>query len=377
MESDQYDKFISDQSALLDELYLEYENILNTRLDNIDGLISDVIAEVNNNASTISSTLTTVATDVGTQLSSAMSSVWSADGTGKAVVDLYGVDFQNKLTTINSTLSGIKSSVASMVAEADKEAEEKVEEPKTQPSSVADPTKGSNGNKGNNSNNNSNNNSDKERNITDDTIKGIAAAIWIYGKNSGWGNNPFRENKLSNKIGASNAKKVQDYINKYGANGNLYNFWVSKGKNLNNYKYNAFKLGAKDIDEIQLAWTQEQGQEFIIRPSDGAILTPIAKGDSVLTSAASSNIWNMANSPAEFIKDNLNLGVANAPNNSNVQSSYTQHFENITFSMPNVRNYEQLLSEMQKDKNFERLVMSMTVDQIAGKSSLAKNKSIR
>ena len=400
LEETQYDKYIADQSALLDELFLEYENVLNTRLDDTNGLITQVIDAVNiaagaegtiatalgaegaiakelaANGVTIKSTLETEAKNVGTTLSTAMKGIWSVDeGNAKSVITEYGKGFQDKQTTTNTVLGDIKAYINRMVDDVDKDATTKVNANKTTTSAKKNPTTTTtNANKNTTT---TNNNSSSTSKITDDTIKGIAAAIWIYGKNSGWGNNPFRENKLSNKIGASNAKKVQDYVNKYGSNGILYNFWIKNGKNLDKYKYNAFKLGAKDIDETQLAWTQEQGQEFIVRPSDGAILTPVAKGDSVLTSAASNNIWDMANSPAEFIKDNLNLGITNAPNNSTVQSQCVQNFENITFSMPNVRNYEQLLSEMQKDKSFEKLIMAMTVDRIAGGSFLAKNKSIR
>ena len=85
----------------------------------------------------------------------------------------------------------------------------------------------------------------------------------------------------------------------------------------------------------------------------------------------------MANSPAEFIKDNLRFSADNIPNNSNSQSNYTQNLDKVVFNLPNVKNYEQLLSEMQKDKNFERLILSMSIDRLAGKSSLAKGKSIR
>ena len=85
----------------------------------------------------------------------------------------------------------------------------------------------------------------------------------------------------------------------------------------------------------------------------------------------------MTNSPAEFIKNNLNLGASNVPNNSNVQNNYTQHLDKVVFNLPNVKNYEELLSAMQKDKNFERLISAMTIDRLAGKSSLAKGKSIR
>jgi hypothetical protein len=45
--------------------------------------------------------------------------------------------------------------------------------------------------------------------------------------------------------------------------------------------------------------------------------------------------------------------------------------------MPNVHGYNDLLKEMQRDPKFEKLILSMTIDQIAGKSSLAKGKSIR
>jgi hypothetical protein len=139
----------------------------------------------------------------------------------------------------------------------------------------------------------------------------------------------------------------------------------------------AYKTGKRNFLNNEVAWTQDGGKEFIVRPSDGAILTPIAKGDSVLNATASNNIWDMANTPSEFIKDNLNLGSVSVPNNSNVQNNYTQNFENVVFSMPNVHGYNELLSQMSKDKEFEKLILSMSIDRVAGKSSLAKNKIIK
>ena len=374
LEETEYDKFISDTSALLDNLYLEYETILNERLDNVDYLVEQMIAEINANASVIGSTITQTATDVGYTLSNEMESIWSSSTTSiNGVITMYGDRFSSAQTTTNTTLAGIKNSVNSMVSSLNKEAEKKVEEPKTQPSTKENPVK----NTGNDKDGDKKEEEKKQKTLTDDQLMGIAASIWIYGNKSGWGNDPVRSGKLKEKFDEATAKKVQSLINKHGANGDLYDFWVKKGKNLDKYKYSAFKLGAKKIDETQLAWTQEDGQEFIVRPSDGAILTPVVKGDSVLTSAASNNIWNMANSPAEFIKDNLNLSSTSVPNNSTVQSNYTQVLENAVFNFPNVKNYEEFLSEMQKDKNFERLIDSMTIDRIAGKSSLAKGKSIR
>jgi hypothetical protein len=147
--------------------------------------------------------------------------------------------------------------------------------------------------------------------------------------------------------------------------------WLKKSQ------ISGYATGKKNFTNSEYAWTQEKGQEFIVRPSDGAILTPIAKGDSVLNAAASGNIWNMANNPTEFIKNNLGLDGANIPNGANVSNNVTQHFENVNFHMPNVHSYNELIAQMQKDKNFERLVLSMSIDRLAGKSGLAKGKSIR
>ena len=96
----------------------------------------------------------------------------------------------------------------------------------------------------------------------------------------------------------------------------------------------------------------------------------------ITVSATNSDAGIFANGFHGTLK-NLTFGSANAPNNYGSHNAVTQNFENIVFSLPNVRNYDELLAQMQKDKNFERLVTSMSIDRLAGKSSLAKGKAIR
>ena len=79
----------------------------------------------------------------------------------------------------------------------------------------------------------------------------------------------------------------------------------------------------------------------------------------------------------EFIKNNLDLGIGSVPNNVSVQSNLTQNLDKVVFSFPNVHSYDEMLMQMQKDKNFEKLILSMSIDRVAGKSSLAKGKVIR
>lgn len=385
---------------MLDELYNQYSEVLNTRLDDTNYLLSQVIDGVNatvlalseegtiTNAlgvegaiasaianavgenGSIKSILNKEVTAVGTKLSTAMNTIWNAEGAGNKIITKYGDNFQGQQTTTNKALSNIKSDVDAMAKKLGAKAQEKINEPETQPSTVSDPTKGSNGNKGNDGKKPSSGGNDKFK--VGDKVK------FIRGKY-------YYDSQGKKPLGSHNLGK-QVYITKISTEKwSTYPYHISTGKKLGSgdlgwlkkEQLSSYATGKKRISNNEYAWTQEKGQEYIIRPSDGAILTPVAKNDSILNATASGNIWSMANNPAEFIKDNLGLDNADIPNGANVNNNVTQHFENINFNMPNVHGYNELLTEMQRDPKFEKLILAMTLDQIAGKSKLAKNKSIR
>ena len=399
LEETEYDKFISDTSAMLDTLYTEYELILNQRLDNIDALLESVIESINiaasadgtiatalgsegalaiavsNNATSIKDTLESEAKNVGITLSNAMNDIWSVgEGNAKSVLTMYGNNFQDKLTTTNAVLNDIKADIAAMVDDVDKDAQKKATENKTSTSAKKDPTKDSSSEKKTLAK------EDKKSTSSGDGKPKVGDKVkFVNGKY-------YYDSQGKKPLGSKNRGK-EVYITSINTKSwATHPYHVSTGKKLGSGDLGWLKLdqlsgyvtGKYNFSNDELAWTQEGNkEEYIIRPSDGAILTPVARKGSVLNAQASSNIWNMANSPAEFIKDNLNLGVTNVPNNSNVQSNCTQNFDKVVFNLPNVKNYDELLSAMQKDRNFEKLISSMTIDRINGKSSLAKGKSIR
>ena len=107
LEDTQYEKFISDQKELLDNLKNEYEEILNKRLDNIDGLLSDMISEINSNASQISDTLKTEAASVGYDLSTEMQNVWNATNGVNGVIAAYDSNFSSTMTGVSSAIDNI------------------------------------------------------------------------------------------------------------------------------------------------------------------------------------------------------------------------------------------------------------------------------
>lgn len=365
LQETEYDKYISDQQQMLDELYLSYEETLNTRLDNLDALVSDMIVEVNANATTISSTLSEKAESVGYTLSDSMKTIWDTNTTNtNGVITTYGEKFSSAQTTTNNSLKTINTNLQNMITQLNtlaktnvksasvssaansKQADTpKTEKPKTDTPKTETPKAIKVGGK----------------------INAKGAQIYDYAGDKSGERQLFRNDPIYKVLKTDgNWLQVRWHKLSKGITG-----WFKKGD------VKALATGARRIASNDVAWTQEKGQEFIVRPSDGAILTPVAKGDSVLNASASNNIWNMANSPAEFIKDNLSLGVGSVPNNSNVSNTYQQNLDKVVFNFPNVKNYEELLAAMQKDKNFERLILSLSIDQIAGKSSLAKGKAIR
>lgn len=378
----EYDKYIDDQQAMLDSFYTEYELILNQRLDNVDALLQSVIDSINNsegaipiavseNANSIKETLTTEAKAVGTTLSTEMKNIWSTgEGNAKSVLTMYGDDFKSKSATIITTLNGIKTSVNAMVSKLNEEAAKKVAENKTSSSSKKDPTKTS---------------ASADKTTPKKSTSGGDGKAKVGDKVKFVSGQYYYDSQGKKPLGSKYQGK-QVYITSINTEKwATHPYHISTGNKIGKGDLGWLKLnqlsgyltGKKKISKDEFAWTQERGMEYIIRPSDGAILTPLAKRDSVLNATASSNIWNMANSPTEFIRDNLKLDASSVPNASNVNSSVIQNFENITFSMPNVRGYNDLLTEMQRDPKFEKLVLSMTIDRIAGRSSLAKGKSIR
>lgn len=376
LEETEYDKFISDSEALLDSLYLEYETILNTRLDNIDALLESMISEINTDASSISTIISDKADSVGYTLTDSMSTIWDTNSTKiNSVITTYGDKFTVAQTTTNTALNTINTNLQKMITQLNSIAKTKVKSAST---SSADGSKEASGSKDAPSSPVAPTTPVKPVTpsspaVSTKTIKkggkinAGSAKIYDYAGDKSGERQYYRKDPIYKVLAVSgNWIKARYHKLSKGTTG-----WFKKGD------VKAYKTGARKILDNEFAWTQEAGKEFIVRPSDGAILTPLAKNDSVLDASASSNIWNMANAPSEFIKESLGLDASSIPNNSNVQNSYVQNLDNVTFNFPNVRSYDEMLMQMQKDKNFEKLILAMSVDRLAGKSALGKNKAIR
>lgn len=392
LEDTQYEKFISDQKELLDNLKNEYEEILNKRLDNIDGLLSDMISEINSNASQISDTLRTEAASVGYDLSTEMQNVWSATNDVNGVIAAYDSNFSSTMTGVSSAIDNIYkrqqemiNAIDSMAGKLVQKVQEETEDPVTgeleEVEQKPDKNKVAEGNP----------TPDPPKVSDKDSIKD---AVLV---------DPDEPKKKPNKTKTGNNKaevgdKVTYASGVYHAasdgSGRTGNYYLGKKVKItrinkgSKYPYcidasdgtelgwvklsqlKGYASGSKSIPSDQYGWTQELGTESLIRKRDGAIVTPFERGDMVLDADATKNLWDMMNDPSGFINGAIDSELS-VPIGMREGSSATNNVKvEAQMNFPNVKNYNEFVREMQHDTKFESMIQDMTIN------ALSKNRSL-
>lgn len=400
LEDTQYEKFISDQKELLDNLKNEYEEILNKRLDNIDGLLSDMISEINSNASQISDTLRTEAASVGYDLSAEMQNVWNATNDVNGVIAAYDSNFSSTMTGVSSAIDDIYkrqqemiNAIDSMAGKLVQKVQEETEDPVTgeleEVEQKPDKNKVAEGNP----------TPDPPKVSDKDSIKDAVLVDPDEPKK--------KPNKTNGTKTGNNKAEVGDKVtfvsgvyhaasDGTGATGNYYLGKKVKITRINKgskYPYaidsadgktqlgwvklsqlKGYASGSKSIPSDQYGWTQELGTESLIRKRDGAIVTPFERGDMVLDADATKNLWDMMNDPSGFINGTIDDELSSPVSSMGVGSNTVNNFDNITFDLPNVVDSKQFMNEMINNRKFEQLIRTMTVDRMLGKSSASKYK---
>lgn len=394
LEDTQYEKFISDQKELLDNLKNEYEEILNKRLDNIDGLLSDMISEINSNASQISDTLKTEAASVGYDLSTEMQNVWNATNGVNGVIAAYDSNFSSTMTGVSSAIDNIYkrqqemiNAIDSMAGKLVQKVQEETEDPVTGELEEVEqkPDK----------------NNVAEGNPTPDPPKvsdkdSIKDAVLV---------DPDEPKKKPNKTKTGNNKaevgdKVTYASGVYHAasdgSGRTGNYYLGKKVKItrinkgSKYPYcidasdgtelgwvklsqlKGYASGSKSIPSDQYGWTQELGTESLISKRDGAIVTPFERGDMVLDADATKNLWDMMNDPSGFINGTMPDISQTISRKDRLQQGNTTYNQKIEFSFPNVQNYSDFMRKAQRDRKFEKMICDMTTERMVGGSSLRK-----
>lgn len=363
LEETEYEHMISEQKAMLDDLSSNYEEILNERLDDIDGLIQDVINSVNDNQANIYNTLLTTADDVGYVMSGEMDDIWN--NTQLPVLSDYHSGFTTTLTTISDTLTAIQTSVNNMKIAAEEEAEEEIANttPITQPTKPAATT-------------NTSKPSTKPTTTKPTTAKPTTSKSSGNGKATVGEQVTYKSGNYhasSDGTGSSGSKNQgkKVYITKI-ASGSKYPYHISTGK----------KLGSGDLGWVKLSQISGYAsggyvgemKNITAKNGDNLIsINTLKKGEAVLTPEQAKQFSKLVSS-LPYLRDLIDIGV-NTDALSQVQPSGNTIGEiQINIPIERVIDYNDFVSQLQKDRQFEKLVRSMSTDLLAGKSSLSKNK---
>ena len=122
LQQTEYEKWKSDQTAMLDDLYSEYETMLNSRLDDIDALVQDVINQSNANSVEIQGTIIDVANQVGYNISSDLQTILDTNNGMYDMVAFYNENFTGLLTTTNMSINGVTDRINAMISYSDSNA---------------------------------------------------------------------------------------------------------------------------------------------------------------------------------------------------------------------------------------------------------------
>ena len=117
--------------------------------------------------------------------------------------------------------------------------------------------------------------------------------------------------------------------------------------------------GTRSVGANGLYWTNEGAPETIIRKSDGAVLTKLNSGDSVLNNKATTNMWDFANNPQKFLRK---MGVNGGGNDVD-----------LVINLNGLKNPSEFMEALRKDKKFERFLQEVTIGRVAGHGALSKN----
>lgn len=356
----QYERSIADQKKLLDDLYEQYEEVLNMRLDNIDVLVSDVIANVNSEAGAIRDTLEAKADSVGYTMTESMNTIWNS---ANQVITNYGTNFLSSITGVQNAINDLTNLIKQAVDASNKKESASSSSPSTKKSSSSTPAsqpakptpKPATTSSG-----------DGVPNVGDAVTFNSGAYYYSSDGISPTGTQMHGQTVYITKINnASWAKKKYHIAKDKNAAHPL--GWVDLSQ------ISGYEKGIKSVPKDEMAVVGEHKKPETIVLDDGSILTPLSKNSSVFNNDAHENLWSFANDPQRFIESM----IQNPPEVPNMFNEFaTNQTFNFDVKVDNPANYAEFYSEMmrrfQKDVKAEKIIQDMTLGQITGKGSMSK-----
>ena len=352
----QYERSIADQKKLLDDLYEQYEEVLNMRLDNIDVLVSDVIANVNSEAGAIRDTLEAKADSVGYTMTESMNTIWNS---ANQVITNYGTNFLSSITGVQNAINDLTNLIKQAVDASNKKASAGSSSSSTKkPSSstpASQPAKPATTSSG-----------DGVPNVGDAVTFNSGAYYYSSDGLSPTGTQMHGQTVYITRVNNASWAKKKYHISK-DRNAAHPLGWVDLSQ------ISGYEKGIKSVPRDEMAVVGEHKKPETVVLDDGSILTPLSKNSSVFNNDAHENLWSFANDPQRFI-DSMIQNPPEVPNMFNEFATNQTNTVTINIPIENVSDYNDFVRQLQKDSKFEKMVQTRVLEPIAGNSTIGKYK---
>ena len=352
----QYERSIADQKKLLDDLYEQYEEVLNMRLDNIDVLVSDVITNVNSEAGAIRDTLEAKADSVGYTMTGSMNTIWNS---ANQVITNYGTNFLSSITGVQNAINDLTNLIKQAVDASNKKASASSSSSSTKkPSSstpASQPAKPATTSSG-----------DGVPNVGDAVTFNSGAYYYSSDGLSPTGTQMHGQTVYITRVNNASWAKKKYHISK-DRNAAHPLGWVDLSQ------ISGYEKGIKSVPRDEMAVVGEHKKPETVVLDDGSILTPLSKNSSVFNNDAHENLWSFANDPQRFI-DSMIQNPPEVPNMFNEFATNQTNTVTINIPIENVSDYNDFVRQLQKDSKFEKMVQTMVLEPIAGNSTIGKYK---
>lgn len=386
LEETEYEQYIEDQTKMLDDLATQAEEWINTRLDNLDGLIQQIIDDSNTHSGEIKDTITNTANEFGINLSDGMKSIWETNTSNinnniTSVFNDFGTKFDNTMTTLNNVVSGIESKVQEMLRLANEEAAQRqaeLEEQRRQQETAES--------------NSSDDYSEPDYDWDDigggdsDSSSGGDGVDWIYEENY------FPRDLLNIDQSVIDRLKYNNFDSSFGARSQYYEQMGGEGQYTGSYDQNVFMLdylknhgyrkGTKSAT-AGLHRTDEEGlgSEVIFSKKYGT-LRKLDTGDTVFNKDQVEKLWNLSKgiTTPNMYMDNLgaklpditpvstNKSVDIGGINVNVDKVVTDNPEDFT---------RQLGNALAGNSKIQKILGEINSNQLLGRNSLSTRRYMK
>ena len=300
LEETEREQYLKDLDRMITAMLDDASEWQNARLDDVSGLIQDVVDSTDKNAETIKTTLETEVKGVGGTLTTEMQNLWSGAEGVKGV-----------LGGVSETLNSIKEDVHSMVKDSDTEASKNASNATADAKPVTKPATTPN------TSNTSNNSSNSAKTITvGGKINAGSAKIYDYAGDTSGERQYYRNDPIYTVLTERNGYlKVRHHKLSSGTTG-----WFKKSD------VKAYKTGGL-VNETGLAWLDgtKRKPELVLNPHDTENYMKLTE---TLRSVANTNMFdaignyaklpnfvpngNMQNTSGDVIFEHIEI-VANDP----------------------------------------------------------------